>query len=207
MHVASAHLRRHVVYPDALLVERHVAVDRFDAVRQREIPEAAVRNRRVSREGGRREGTVHLRVQFGGPRAADVAEEALQDAEVGIARRVDRDLRVVQIHRAVQFERRPVAGEMEPDDVQHVLVQRQPDRPFVVRGIVEQLQVQLFDVGVDQDIDAFGFQDVLVEEREFADAGHRKLQRDLAPSGTTARDENAGLTQETHVKERRYARK
>ena len=63
--------------------------------------------------------------------AAQVAEEPLQDAEVRLARGLDRDGALVQLHAAAHLQLGALAGDAQPADLEHVLVQRQLDRPVV----------------------------------------------------------------------------
>ena len=56
-------------------------------------------------------GPAHVGREIGLTRAADVAEEALQDAEVRVARRVQRNLLVGEADRAAHVEPRVLADE------------------------------------------------------------------------------------------------
>ena len=82
--------------------------------------------------------------------AAHVAEEPLEDAEVRLAGRFDRDDAVVQLHLPAHLQLGAVAGDAQPADLEHVPVERQLDRPVVGERVVEQLEVQLFDARADQ---------------------------------------------------------
>ena len=74
---------------------------------------AAVGDRRAAGELRLRERTVDRRGQLGAPGAAHVAEEALQDAEVRVAGRLQRDPLVVEADRARHAQPRVVADELQ----------------------------------------------------------------------------------------------
>ena len=70
--------------------ERHAAVDRLHRLRQRQVADAPVGDLRVAGEHGLVERPVDRALQHGAARAAHVAEEALQDGEVRVARHASR---------------------------------------------------------------------------------------------------------------------
>ena len=96
-----------------------------------------------------------------------VAVERLQDREVGVARRVERDPVVVQVRRCrsarARCSRRRSRKRLHLD---HVLVQRELDRPVVGGRVVEQLQLQLVDRRFDQQV---------IDVRQLADDADRAV--------------------------------
>ena len=110
---------RHVVDADAAGVERDGAVDRLERVRQREVAEPAVAERRAAgRTPAWSSEPVICALSVARPAAADVAEEALQDPEVGVARRLHVDRLVLEADVPVELELRALAGEPEPADLE-----------------------------------------------------------------------------------------
>ena len=114
LHRALAHARRHFVEPDAARVEPDDAVDAVERVRQRQVADAAVDDRRAAGEHRLVERAVDRRRQLGAARSEHVAGESLQDAEVRVARRLQRDAAIAQGRRAPRAAgaclRRPAAG-------------------------------------------------------------------------------------------------
>ena len=125
------------------------------------------------------------------PRLRSVAEERLQDAEVGVARRLHVERLVLQPEPAVELQLRPLAGEAEPADVEDVLVERQLDRAVVAHAIVEQLEVELLDFRVD---------DELVGVGQLADDAHGAAD-DRGRIGREARLEEADVRIERRLAE------
>ena len=113
LHASAAHRRRHVVEPDAAGVEVDRAVDGVERVREREVADAAVGDRRAAGKLRLRSGPSIAAVQLRAARAAHVAEEALQDAEVRVARRLQRDALVVQPDGARHAQPRVVADQLQ----------------------------------------------------------------------------------------------
>ena len=123
--------------------------------------------------------------------AAQIAEEALQDAEVRVARRLHVDRLVLEAQPAVELQLRSLAREPEPADLEDVLIERQLDRTVVAHAIVEELQVELLDARVD---------DELIQVGQLAEDADRAAD-DRGREGREARLE------ETHVGiERRLAK-
>ena len=172
LHRAAAELRDGVDDADALRVEQEAAVDVLQAVRERVVADAPAGDRRVSREDGMVERPAHLRVERRGARAADRAVERLQDPEVRVAGRVERDPLLVQVDRAAEVELRLIAGELEAARLDDVLVQRELDRPVVRGGIVEQLELQPVDRRLDHEV-----VDVAAAERADRAVGDDRVER------------------------------
>src|SRR5206468_1324226 len=86
LHQAAAHRRGHLVQPDTARIEVNGPVDGVERVWQREVADAPVADRGAPREHRLIERAVDGRRELGAARAAYVAEETLQDAEVGLAR-------------------------------------------------------------------------------------------------------------------------
>ena len=105
--------------------------------------------------------------------AADVAEEALQDAEVRITGCLDVDGRLVEIDVAVDRQLGALAEQPETADVDHVLIEIEEDhirslgaaaagwrrrrprrvaRAAIAQLVVEQLEIELLDAGVDRQV-------------------------------------------------------
>ena len=78
-HEPAAQTRGQPVEPRARRIERDAPVHGLERVRQGEVPDAAARDGRAAREDGRVERAPHVSREVGPARAADVAEEALQD--------------------------------------------------------------------------------------------------------------------------------
>ncbi len=136
------------------------AVDRVERVRDREVANAAAGDRRAARELRLPQRAVDGRRQLRAPRAADVAEEPLQDAEVRAARRLERDSIVAQIDRAPYAQPRVLTHELELVDLHLLLVERHPDRRRVAHHVVEQPHVERVHGAVD---------DEMIRIRELAD--------------------------------------
>ena len=82
--------------------------------------------------------------------AADVPEKALEEAEVRVARRAQRDLAVVQPDLAANVELGALACEAQTADADGVAIERELDRSVVADGIVEKLQIQRVHRRVDE---------------------------------------------------------
>ena len=159
-HVAFTEPRRHVVQPNAVGVERDAAVDRLDRVGHRQHADAAVGDVCASGEHRLVERTADLRLDRGGAAAAEIAVEALQDAEVGISGCLHRDLVAIERDLSLSLQLGAFAREPELVDLEDVLVQREIDRALVLQSVVEQLQVEALDVR---------FDDEVIDVRELAD--------------------------------------
>ena len=97
-------------------------------------------------------GAGDLRLDRRRAAAAQVAVEALQDAEVGVAGGLHRQLVAIEGDLAFELELGALAGQRQLADLEDVLVERELDRPLVVEAVVEQLQVQALDVRVDDQV-------------------------------------------------------
>ncbi len=98
----------------------------------------------------------HLRLERGGPAAAQVPEKSLEDPEVRVARCLDVDRLVLGAETAVELQLRSLAGEPEPADLEHVLIERQLDRSVVVDPVVEELEIELLDPRLDDELIGVG---------------------------------------------------
>ena len=141
-HVAAAQPGDEIVDAHAAGVERDAAVDRLQPVRQPEMPDPAVRDRGASAEHRLVERSLHLGDDLGGAGAADIPEKALEQAEVRVARRAQRDLAVVQPDLAANVELGALACEAQTADTDGVAIERELDRSVVANGIVEKLQIE-----------------------------------------------------------------
>src|SRR5439155_23704705 len=96
LYVPSAHRRRHVVEPDAAGVEMNRAIDGVERVGNREVADPAAGDRRAAGEPRLLQRTVDRGGQLCPARAADIAEEALEETEVGVTGGLERDPIVLQ---------------------------------------------------------------------------------------------------------------
>src|SRR5206468_11942392 len=96
LHQSPAHGRRQLVETKAVRIELDDAVDRVEGIGQRKMPNAAAGDRRASGEHGLAQRAVDRRRELRTPRAANVTEETLQDPEIGVANRLQRDALVAQ---------------------------------------------------------------------------------------------------------------
>ena len=150
--VAAPDTCAHVVDPDAAGVEGERAVDRFEPVGQRQIPDAALLQPRAAAELRLVERAGHTGSERRGPGAANVPEEPLQDAEVGIplGRYVDRLRREADV--PVTSSAVPSPSSFNWSISRDVAIERQLDRTAVAQRIVEQFQVELLDAGIDEEV-------------------------------------------------------
>ncbi len=169
--VAAAETSGHLVDADAAGIERDGAVDRLERVRQREVAQPPIVQRRAAGEQRIGQRSRHLRLERGGPAAAQVAEEALEDAEVRVARCLDVDRLVLDAETAVELQLRSLAREPEPANLQHVLIERQLDRSVVVDPVVEELEIELLDPGLDDEL--IGVGELADDAHGAADDGRR----------------------------------
>jgi hypothetical protein len=75
-----------------------------------------------------------LRLERGRDAAPQVAKQALEDAEVGVASRLQRNRLVLQAEMAVELELGALARESESADLEDFLVERELDRPSFARS-------------------------------------------------------------------------
>ena len=148
-HQAAAEARGQVVQPQAVGVEGHAAVDRLERVRQREVANASAGDRRLAGEDRVLERPGDLRREVGLARAAQVAHDALENAEVGLSRRSDRDLAGAEVDRAADVEARAIADETQLVDAHDFLLVRHAQRAVVADHVVEQPQRQRVGARVD----------------------------------------------------------
>jgi hypothetical protein len=129
-------------------------------VRQRKVTDSAVVDPRQSREHRLSDGATNIRRELGGAGAADVPEEALEEAEVGIPGRAENYAVLLQIDAAADFQLRAFADQFEPPhcvladertaaDHDRFLVERKPQRAVVTQPVVEQRGLELLDRNVD----------------------------------------------------------
>ena len=120
---------------------------------------AAGKHRRVER-------AVDRRRELGAARSEHVAGEPLQDAEVRVARRLQRDPAIAQAHASAEPQARVLAHQLQVLHVHVELVERDPDGRRVLQRVVEQPQVDRVHRGVRQQV---------VEVRQFPDDANRPL--------------------------------
>ena len=164
MHAPLAHRRLHVVEADAALVEVDRAVDGVERVRQREVPDAAVGDRRAAREERIAQRAVDGGRELRTARSAHVAEETLQDPQVGVARRLQRDLLIVQPDRPRHAQLGAVAHQLQLVHSDDALIEREVNRRGVLQRVVEHPNVER----VHGDVD-----DQVIDVRELADDADR----------------------------------
>ena len=88
------------------------------------------------------ERTTDLGAQRRVSSTAQVAEESLQNPEVGISLGFERHGVVVQRHLAADFQQGTVSDKPQPRNVEPVPIECQLDRTIVLQGVVEQLEVE-----------------------------------------------------------------
>ena len=81
-----------------------------------------------------RERAVDRGGQLGAPGAADVAEEALEDAEVGVADGLQRDAIVLEADRARHAQPRVDADQLQLLHADLLLIEREADRRGVLHA-------------------------------------------------------------------------
>ena len=119
---------------------------------KREVPDAAARERGAAGEDRLVERPADVGREVRLTRAADIAEEPLQDAEVGVAGRVQRNLPVREPDRAVHIQARVLSHEPHLLDLHRLIVQEQANGAVVAQRVVEQSQVDPIDGAVDQQV-------------------------------------------------------
>ena len=139
-----------VLDPDPRPVERDDAVDGFEPVRQRQVADASVGEPRAAGEARLRQRPGDVRQQRRRAAAAQIAEEPLEDAQVRLAGGLDGDRLIRQVDLAPELKLRAFASDTQPAHVDHPLSQRELDVAVVAQLVVEQLQVEPFDRGLDQ---------------------------------------------------------
>ena len=136
--------------PPASKAER--AVDRFEPVGQRQIPDPPLLQPRAAAELRLVERAGHTGSEVRGPGAANVPEEPLQDSEVGIplGRHVDRPR--LEADSTGDLERGALPFQLQLLDPHDVAIERQLDRTAVAQRIVEQFQIELLDAGIHEEV-------------------------------------------------------
>src|ERR1700688_2487276 len=103
------------------------AVDGIERVGQRKVADAPVGDRGAARKHRIVERTVDGRGELGPSRSADITKEALQDGEVGVTHRTERDGLIVQGDAAADGEPRVLADKLEVPDLDDVPIEREAD--------------------------------------------------------------------------------
>ena len=78
------------------------------------------------------------RRHFGAARAADVGQESLQHGEVRGAVGLQRQRLIDQVHRAAEIELGVVADHLQRIDLQHLVLDAQPNRRLIAQPVIEQ---------------------------------------------------------------------
>ena len=156
LHAATPHRGRKIVEPDASRVEADRPVDRLERVRQREMTEATVGDRRASGKDRLVQGAVDGRRQRRAPRSAHVPEEALQDAEVGVARGAHGDALSSEVDRPSDGQARVLPHQLQILDPHDVLIERQLQRTGIAQRQVEQTDVDTIDRRFDEQVIQIG---------------------------------------------------
>ena len=152
LHAPSPHRRRHVVQTDSARVELDRAVDGIERVRHQHVTHAAVHDSRAAGEQGLVQRSVDGRPQLGATGAAHVAEQALQDAQVGVSRALKRNAPIVEADRARDAQPRVFADHFELSNPDDVLVEREANRRGVPQRVIEQADVQRVDGAFDEQV-------------------------------------------------------
>src|SRR5262245_15009532 len=113
------------------------------------MPNAAADDRGFTREYGLLQGSVDgsLKLRASGP--ANIAEESLQHAQVGVPRRLQRDVLIGQRDGAGAAQLRVFTNEQKIFYPNHVLVESKPDWPGVVQRVIEQAHVEVVYTSLD----------------------------------------------------------
>jgi hypothetical protein len=147
LHVAASELGPDPVETDAVLVELHLARDGVEGVRQREVPQTSVGDGRTTVQDGAIERPPEIDLQLGGARAPDIPEEALQDAEVGVAQPAQGETPLLEIDVAGHLELRTLAHHPQRLDLHPLVFEHQPDGPVVAHAVVDQSEIRLLEPG------------------------------------------------------------
>ena len=148
----AAHRRRHLVELDAARVEADRAVDVVEGGGRRQVTDAAVRDDRAAREQRLAQRAADRRGQLGAARSAHVAEESLQDAEVGVAGRLKLNALVAQADFAEHAQLGVFADQLEILNLDRPPIERQVNRAVVAQRVVEQPHVERVDGRVDEQV-------------------------------------------------------
>src|SRR5437773_1203948 len=124
--------------PDASSVEGDGPVDRVERVRQRQVTDAASRDRGAAGKERLIDRSVHRRRQLRVPRTPHAArEEPLQDPEIRFAGRLQGDAPFLKIHASRDTEPGAVSDNTQLADLDLIVIQRQTNRTGVLDCVVE----------------------------------------------------------------------
>ena len=137
---------------------------------------------------GASQAALERRLQRGAARAAHVGEEALQDAEVGVAAHPHGDALVVQVGGAGDLELGVLAGQPEIGEADDVAVERDVNRRGVAHLVVEEARVEAVDGRVHQQVVEVG---QLADDAHAAAHDRRGVGREPRLEGTDVRVERA----------------
>ena len=150
LHAPLAHPRRQIIEAIPALVEMDRAVDGIERVGHREVTDAAVGDRRAPGKQRVAQRPVDCCFQLRAARPADLAVEPLQDPEVRVAHRLQRDPLTTKIDGARDAQPRAVPDELQLVDPDEPVIEREMNRRGVPQRVVEQAHLDRVDGAVDE---------------------------------------------------------